>query len=109
MYCAGGGELGASSARIWQDLGAAEAARRRWAEAEAAFAAAVELAPQNQAPRYNLAEIIFRRWQEALAAGGTGSFAVQQDAVAAYRAVEVLEADYRSVQQRLRRLAAASP
>ena len=102
-------ELGASTVRIWQDLGAAEAARGRWAAAEAAFVAAVELAPQDAASRYNLAEIIFRRWQEALAAGGTGSAAVQQDAVAAYRAVEALQADYRSVRQRLRQLADTAP
>ena len=66
------------------------------------------MAPQDPVPRYNLGEVLFKRWQQAPPTGATRA-QLQQEASAAYGAVEVLQADYRNVRQRLQQLAAATP
>lgn len=103
-------DAGAASARVWQDLGAAEAARGRWGAASAAFLAATELTPQDPAPWYNLGEVLFVQFQQARDGRSTEPFAVarqaelRRQALRAYTQVERLQPAYRGARQRLRLL-----
>lgn len=94
-------ETGAVSARAWQDLGTAEAARGRWSAATSAFESATNVAPQEPAAWYNLGEILFVQWQRASPAAKTP---LQRRALQAYSQVENLAPDYRGTRQRVRQL-----
>jgi Flp pilus assembly protein TadD len=102
-------ELGAASTRNWQDLGRAEAARRRWSAASAAFRAAADLAPGDPGPLYNLGEVSFKRWEQAQRARDPAAARWRQEAIEVYGAVDALEPGYRGVRQRLRELGVATP
>ena len=102
-------ELGAASTRNWQDLGRAEAARRRWSAASAAFRAAADLAPGDPGPLYNLGEVNFKRWQQAHSARDPAAGRWRDAAIEAYRAVISQEPGYRGSRSRLRELGVAAP